>query len=82
MGLAFLTGALASGLAAGGLAAALVWLTTLLTGSEGLRGVAPYLIVMVALGFAAATYAAERVARARDLQRQRSTGEPWAHRKE
>ena len=80
MALGFLTGALAAGLAAGGLTAALVWLSTVLTGSEGAWGVAPYLIVVVGLAFAAATYVAERIARARDLQRQRATGEPWAYR--
>jgi hypothetical protein len=82
MGLAFLTGALASGLAAGGLTAALVWLSTLLTGSEDAWGVAPSLIVVVGLIFAAATYLAERVARANDLQRRRATGEPWAYRRD
>ena len=81
MALAFLTGALAAGLAAGGLTAALVWLSTVLTGSEGAWTVAPYLILMVALAFAAATYAAEHIARARDLQRRRATGEPWAYRR-
>jgi cytochrome b subunit of formate dehydrogenase len=82
MALAFLTGALASGLAAGALTAALVWVTTVLTGSEGAWGVAPYLILVVALAFATATYAAERIARARDLQRRRATGEPWAYRQD
>ena len=82
MALAFITGALASGVAAAGLTAALVWLSTVLTGSEGAWGVAPYLIVAVALAFAAATYLAERIARARDLQRQRGTGEPWAYRQD
>jgi hypothetical protein len=82
MALGFLTGALAAGLAAGGLTAALVWLSTVLTGSEGAWAVAPYLIVVVALVFAAATYVAERIARGRDLQRQRATGEPWAYRQD
>ena len=82
MALGFLTGALAAGLAAGGLTAALVWLSTVLTGSEGAWGVAPYLIVVVALAFAAATYVAERIAQARDLRRQRATGEPWAYRQD
>lgn len=80
MALGFLTGALASGIAAGGLTAALIWLTTLLTGSGGAWDVAPYLILVVALAFAAATYVAERTARARDLRRQRAIGEPWAYR--
>ena len=35
MGLAFLTGALAGGIAAGGLTAVLIWLSTVLTGSDG-----------------------------------------------
>ena len=82
MGLAFLTGALASGVAAGGLTAALVWLSTVFTGSDGAWGVAPYLIAAVAVAFAGATYAAERIARTRDLQRQRATGEPWAYRED
>ena len=82
MALAFITGALASGVAAAGLTAALVWLSTVLTGSESAWGIAPYLIVAVALAFAAATYLAERIARARDLQRQRATGEPWAYRQD
>lgn len=87
MALGFLTGALASGvtaagLAAGALTAALVWLSTVLTGSEGAWAVAPYLIVVVALAFAPATYVAERIARTRDLQRQRATGEPWADRQD
>ena len=81
MGLAFLTGALAAGLAAGGLTAVLIWLSTVLTDSDGAWAVAPYLILLVGLAFAAATYAAERIARARDLQRRRATGEPWAYRR-
>lgn len=80
MGLAFLTGALASGVAAGGLTATLVWLATVLTGSEEAWGVAPYLIALVAIAFAAVTYGAERIARDRDLRRQRAAGEPWAYR--
>lgn len=82
MGLAFLTGALASGVAAGGLTAVAVWLSTVLTGSDGAWGVAPYLIAVVAVAFAGATYAAERIARRRDVQRQRATGEPWAYRED
>ena len=80
MGLAFLTGALASGVATAALTAAFVWLVTVATGSEAAWGAAPYIIAVVALGFAGATYAAERIARARDLQRRRATGEPWAFR--
>lgn len=80
MGLAFATGALASGVAAGGLTAVLVWLSTVLTGSDWAWSAAPYLIVLVGVAFAAATYIAERIARARDLERRRATGEPWAYR--
>jgi hypothetical protein len=81
MALGFLTGALAAGLAAGGLTAVLIWLSTVLSGSDGAWAVAPYLILAIALAFAAATYAAERIARSRDLQRRRATGEPWAYRR-
>ncbi len=82
MVLAFLTGALASGIAVAALTAALVWLSTMLTGSDGLWGAAPYLIVGAAVAFGAATYAAERIARARDLRGRRATGEPWAYRED
>lgn len=80
MRLAFLTGALASGVSAAGLAMLVVWLVTLVTGSSEPWSLAPAVAAAVAAVVGVATYVAEGVAHRRTLQRRRSLGEPWAFR--
>lgn len=82
MTLAFLTGALAAGIAAGALATLAVWVATVVTGSEELWGGWAVLVIGTAVLFAAATYVAERSAHRRTVTRQRAKGEPWAFRED
>ena len=82
MRLAFLTGALSAGLAAGALAVLAVWVLTVLVGSPGPWALAPWLVSFAALGFGSATYFGERIAYRRSLARMRAVGEPWAYREE
>jgi hypothetical protein len=81
MAVAFAIGAVASGIAAAGLTALLIWIATVVTRSSDPWAVAPWLIVVVAAVVAVATYVAEGIAYRRS-QRMRSTGEPWAYRTE
>jgi uncharacterized membrane-anchored protein len=78
--LAFATGALASGLVAGGITGLLVWIVTLVTGSADPWSVAPILVATAAAVIGGATYLAERIVYRRSMDRQRSMGEPWAYR--
>jgi hypothetical protein len=80
MVLAFVTGAIASGFAAAGLTALLVWVATVITGSSEAWSLAPWLVSLAAVLVAAGTYVAEGIAHRRTLARMRSTGEPWAYR--
>ena len=80
MTLAFLTGALASAVAAAGLTVLVVWIVTLVTGSTDPWAATPWLVSAVALVIGSATFLAERFVRERDLARKRATGEPWAYR--
>ena len=80
MRLAFATGAIASGLVAGGLTALLVWVATVVGGSGDAWSVAPILVATAAAVIGGATYLAERVVYRRSMERQRSMGEPWAYR--
>lgn len=80
MRLAFVTGALAAGLAAAALVAVAVWVWTLVTGSDDAWQVAPWLLLGAAALVAAATYLAERVTYRRTMARMRAYGEPWAFR--
>lgn len=82
MVLAFVTGAVASGFTAAGLAALLIWVVTVLTGSSDPWSIAPWLVTAVAALVAIATYVAEGMAYRRTLARLRSTGEPWAYRED
>ena len=82
MVLAFVTGAVASGFTAAGLAALLIWVVTVLTGSSDPWSIAPWLVTAVAALVAIATYVAESMAYRRTLARLRSTGEPWAYRED
>jgi len=81
MRLAFVTGALAAGLATTGVAALLVWVVTVITGTSGAWGVAGWLVAAIGVAVAALTYLAEREAHARTTARMRSSGEPWAYRR-
>lgn len=81
MALAFLTGALAAGLATSGLTALVVWVITVISGSSALWGVGGWLIAGLGLLVAGLTYLAERFARERTFARQRASGEPWAYRR-
>ena len=80
MGLAFLTGAVASGFTAAGLTALLIWMATVLSGSSAPWSIAPWLVSAVAVLVALATFVAEKIAYRRSLSRMRATGEPWAYR--
>ena len=80
MTLAFMTGAVASGFTAAGMAALLIWVATVLTGSSDPWSIAPWLVTSVAALVAIATYVAEGIVYRRTLARKRSTGEPWAFR--
>ena len=80
MTLAFVTGALASGLLGGGLAGVIIWIVTVLTGSTDPWSVAPLLVAATGMVVAAGTYVAERIVYRRGQQRQRAIGEPWAYR--
>jgi hypothetical protein len=78
--LAFLTGAIASGFTAAGLATLLVWVATVISGSSEPWSWAPWVVAAIAVLVALGTYLAERLAYRRTLARMRSTGEPWAYR--
>lgn len=80
MALAFLVGAVASGFSAAGLTTLLIWIATVISGSEDPWTIAPWLVSVVAALVAVGTYLAERIAHRRTLSRMRSTGEPWAYR--
>ncbi|MEA2650989.1 MAG: hypothetical protein QOI85_710 [Chloroflexota bacterium] len=80
MGLAFLTGAVASGFTAAGLTALLIWVATVLAGSSDPWSIAPWLVTLAAALVAVGTYMAEGIAHRKTLARMRSTGEPWAYR--
>ena len=80
MPLAFVVGAVASGFAASGITALVVWISTVLSGSATAWGIAPWLIAGVGLLVAVATYVAEGIAHRRTLAVKRSRGEPWAYR--
>ena len=82
MSAAFLTGALASGLTGAALAALVIWVLTVVTGSEAPWRTAPLLVALVGGAFAALTYAAERFIYRRSQERKRATGEPWAYRED
>jgi hypothetical protein len=82
MGLAFLTGAIASGFTAAGLTALLIWIATVLAGSSDPWSIAPWLVTAVAGLVAMATYVAEGIVHRRSLAHKRSTGEPWAYRED
>ena len=82
MKLAFATGALASGLVAGGLTALVIWIATVVTGSSDPWAVAPILVAAAGAVVGGATYLAERIVYRRSVERQRSMGEPWAYREE
>lgn len=82
MKLAFATGALASGLAGGGLTALLMWVATVVTGSGDPWSIAPVLVAAAAALVGGATYFAERIVYRRSMERQRAIGEPWAYREE
>ena len=77
---AFLTGALAGGIAAVALVALAVWLVTVVTGSTDAWAAAPWLMIGFAVLIAAGTYLAERIIHRRTMARMRAVGEPWAYR--
>ena len=77
---AFLTGALAGGIAAVALVALAVWLVTVVTDSTDAWAAAPWLMIGFAVLIAAGTYLAERIIHRRTMARMRAVGEPWAYR--
>ena len=82
MKLAFATGAIASGFAAAGLAALVIWVITVVTRSGDAWSAAPVLVAAVAAIIAGLTYLAERIVYRRSLERKRAIGEPWAYRED
>jgi hypothetical protein len=78
--LAFLTGALASGVTAAGLTTLLIWIATVLSGSSEPWSIAPGIVAVASAAVAIATYLAERVVYRRTLARWSRIGEPWAFR--
>ena len=82
MRLAFLTGALAAGLAVAGLSAVVIWVVTLLSASTEPWSVAIWLIPALAALATVATYVAEVLVDRRTQSQKRATGEPWAYRED
>ncbi|HEX7172779.1 MAG TPA: hypothetical protein VF365_09260 [Candidatus Limnocylindria bacterium] len=82
MNVAFLTGALAAGLTGAALSALVIWVLTVVTGSEDPWRMAPLVVVLAAAAFAVLTYVAERFIYRRSQERKRATGEPWAYRED
>ena len=82
MNIAFVTGALAAGFTGAALAALVVWVLTVLTGSEDPWRIAPLIVVLAAGLFAVGTYVAERFVYRRSMERKRASGEPWAYRED
>jgi len=80
MRLAFVTGAIASGIAVAALATVVVWVVTLVTGSGDAWGVVAWLVPAVGILAALATYVDEIIVDRLTQQRKRATGEPWAYR--
>ena len=80
MNAAFLTGAIASGIAGAAMTALAIWVLTVVTGSPDPWRAAPLILALVAGAFAILTYAAERFVYRRSRERKRATGEPWAYR--
>jgi hypothetical protein len=78
--LAFITGALAGGVAAVALVALAVWIVTIVSGSTDAWAAAPGLMIGFAALIAAGTYLAERITYRRTMARMRGMGEPWAYR--
>ena len=82
MNAAFATGALAAGFTGAALSALIIWVLTVLTGSEDPWRIAPVAVVVVSGLFAVATYVAERLIYRRSMERKRAAGEPWAYRED
>jgi hypothetical protein len=80
--LAFITGALAGGVAAVALVALAVWIVTIVSGSTDAWAAAPWLMIGFAVLIAAGTYFAERITYRRTMARMRGMGEPWAYRED
>ena len=82
MRLAFITGALAGGVAAVALVASAIWIVTIVSGSTDAWAAAPWLMIGFAALIAAGTYLAERITYRRTMARMRGMGEPWAYRED
>jgi hypothetical protein len=80
--LAFVTGALAAGFTGASVSALIIWVLTVLSGSEDPWRVAPLVVAVAGAVFAVLTYGAERFIYRRSLERKRATGEPWAYRED
>jgi uncharacterized membrane protein len=80
MRLAFLTGALASGISASALTLLVLWVVAVLSGSPLPWSIAPWLVAGAAAIVGVGTYLAEREVHRRTMARRRSVGEPWAFR--
>lgn len=79
---AFLTGALAAGVAGATLTTLAIWVVSVVVGSGAPWGAAPLVVGLAAALLASGTYLAERVLYRRSMERKRATGEPWAYRQD
>lgn len=79
---AFATGALASGFAVSALATLVIWVITLLSGSDAAWEPAIWLVPALGAVAAVATYVAEVLVERATQARKRATGEPWAYRED
>lgn len=73
---AFVTGALAGGFAVAVLATAAIWVVTLASGSTAPWASAAWIVPLVGVVGAAATYAGEVIVHRLTQDRKRETGEP------
>lgn len=82
MRMAFATGALSTGIVAAAAATFLIWLASVVAGTDSPWAVAPWLVPLAAIVVGIATYLAELAVHRRQMARMRATGEPWAYRED
>jgi len=80
MRLAFITGALAAGVAVAALTALGLWVASLVLGHDGPIEAMAVALPLVGVGAGLLTYVDEVVVYRAEERRSRSVGEPWAYR--
>jgi hypothetical protein len=78
--LAFVTGAVAAGVAVAALTALGLWVASLVLGHDGPIEAMPVAVPLVGVGAGLLTYVDEVIAWQAEKRRSRSVGEPWAYR--